>query len=613
MANFSVVDNWRSRTLARSLTLLSRRDKQKVLLVTAIQIFMSLIDLLGVAVIGILGALAVSGVQSRTPGNRVQSALSILQIENRTFQEQAAILGIFATTLLVSRTVISIFFTRRILYFLSRRSAVVSSELIAKLLAQPLLVVQSRTTQETLYAVTNGVSVVALGVIGVLVTIISDTALLVIMAVGLLIVDPTIAVSTFAVFAIVGLLLYKFMHKRAQVLGSQDSELTIKSSEKIIEVLDAYRELVVRNRRAFYAQQIGELRMNLSNTQAELAFMPNISKYVIETTMVVGALIISGAQFLLQDAGHAVATLSVFLAAGTRIAPAVLRLQQGAISLKGNLGSASRTLSLFEQLENVEPIAAESSELETSHIGFNAEGSFKNVTFTYPCNSKPAVDDISFSFSPGEIVAIVGPSGAGKTTLVDLLLGILRPDTGKVVVSGLAPEDSVKKWGGAVGYVPQNVSISSGTIRQNISLGYSQEISTDAEIWQLLELAQLADFVRTLPEGIDTKTGERGSKLSGGQRQRLGIARAMYTKPKLLVLDEATSALDGQTEADISESINALKGNVSVVVIAHRLSTIRNADKVIYLEDGRLLSMGTLEHVRSEVPNFDSQAKLMGL
>lgn len=608
-----IAEKWRLGTLGRSLTLLSRRDKRKVIVVTAIQIFMSLIDLLGVAVIGILGALAVSGVQSRTPGNRVQSALSVLQIENRTFQEQAAILGIFATTLLVSRTVISIFFTRRILFFLSRRSAVISSELISKLLAQPLLVVQARTTQETLYAVTNGVSVVTLGVIGVLVTIISDSALLLIMAIGLLVVDPAIAVSTFAVFAVVGLVLYKYMHKRAHLLGSQDSELTIESSEKIIEVLDSYRELVVRNRRAYYAEQIGELRMNLSNTQAELAFMPNISKYVIETTMVVGALVISGAQFILQDAGHAVATLSVFLAAGTRIAPAVLRLQQGAISLKGNLGSASRTLNLFDQLLGVSPITSNVSKLDTDHEGFNAAGSFAKVKFTYPNSHSPAIEDVSFTFSPGEIIAIVGPSGAGKTTLVDLLLGILRPESGQVLVSGLVPEESVSKWGGAVGYVPQNVSISSGTIRQNISLGYSDETVTDEEIWKLLEVAQLADFVRTLPEGIDAKTGERGSKLSGGQRQRLGIARAMYTKPKLLVLDEATSALDGQTEADISESINALKGNVSVVVIAHRLSTIRNADKVIYLENGKLRSMGTLEEVRRDVPNFDSQAKLMGL
>lgn len=609
----TVFSQWQRSSLIRSIKILPTRDIRKVGIVVSVQIFMSLIDLLGVAVFGTLGALAVSGVQSRSPGNRVQSVLAILHIENNTFQEQAAILGIMATCLLVSRTLISVFFTRRILYFLSRRSAVISYEMVSKLLAQPILVVQSRTTQETLYAVTSGVSVVTLGIIGALVTIISDIALLIFMAVGLIAVDPTIAISTLLLFVFVGSVLNKYMHKRARALGSLNSELTIASNEKVIEVLDSYRELVVRNRRQHYAEQIGNFQMNLSNTQAELSFMPHISKYVIETTMVVGALLISGAQFMLQDAGHAVATLTVFLAAGSRIAPAVLRLQQGLISLRGNLGSATRTLDLFSELEKNSLEPKSTHELDLNHEGFIASGSFKNVTFSYPNSKSPALQDISLDFSPGEIVAIVGPSGAGKTTLVDLLLGILRPSDGKVEVSGTTPELAVNQWGGAIGYVPQNVSISSGTILQNISLGYSDDSVSEDEIWKLIDLAQLSKFVQELPEGIFSRTGERGSKLSGGQRQRLGIARAMYTKPKLLVLDEATSALDGQTEADISASINALKGEVTVVVIAHRLSTIRNADKVIYLEGGKLLSTGTLDQVRDDVPNFDTQAKLMGL
>jgi len=609
----NVSSKWQRSSLVRSIKILPKSDIRKVGFVVAIQVFMSLVDLLGVAVFGILGALAVSGVQSRTPGSRVQSALALLHIENNTFQEQAAILGITATLLLVSRTLISIFFTRRTLYFLSRRSAVISFELVSRLLSRPLLFIQTRSAQETLYAVTSGVTVVTLGVIGSLVTIISDLALLGFMAVGLIVVDPTIAISTLLLFLFVGLVLNKYMHKRARSLGSLGSELTIKSNEKIIEVLDSYRELVVRNRRSYYAEQIGEVQMNLSNTQAELSFMPHISKYVIETTMVVGALLISGAQFMLQDAGHAVATLTVFLAAGSRIAPAVLRLQQGLISIRGNLGSASRTLDLFSQLEGYSSTTKSLDDLDQVHEGFVASGSFQNVSFTYPNSKSQALANISLDFAAGEIIAIVGPSGAGKTTLVDLLLGILQPSEGEIQVSGTTPDRAVTRWGGAIGYVPQNVSISSGTILQNISLGYPDNTVSESEIWKLIEIAQLTDFVKGLPEGLFSRTGERGSKLSGGQRQRLGIARAMYTKPKLLVLDEATSALDGQTEADISASINALKGEVTVVVIAHRLSTIRNADKVIYLEGGRLLSIGTLDQVRSQVPNFDTQAKLMGL
>jgi ATP-binding cassette, subfamily B, bacterial PglK len=487
-------DQWSTSTLARSIAILSRQDKRKVLVVMAIQVFMSILDLIGVAIIGVLGALAVSGVQSQTPGNRVLGLLSFLGIENRTFQEQAAILGVVATLILVSRTFASIFFTRRILFFLSRRSAVISSDLIAKLLSQPLLTIQARTTQETLFAVTNGVSVVTLGVIGVLVTMVSDLALLIVMAIGLLVVDPTIAISTLLVFALVGLTLFKFMHKRAHSLGSLDAELTIKSNEKVIEVLDSYRELVVRNRRFYYSDQIGKLRMDLSNTQAELAFMPNISKYVIETTLIFGALVISGAQFLLQDAGHAVATLAVFLAAGSRIAPAVLRLQQGSVSLRGNLASASRTLDMFSQFSPFDSISKVNEELDLTHEGFSATCTFDQVSFRYPNSSQPAINNISFSFSPGEIIAIVGPSGAGKTTLVDLLLGIVRPDTGSILISGSPPEDSISKWGGAVGYVPQSVSITTGSIRQNISLGFPDDSISEIDLRRLLQSCSIIGF-----------------------------------------------------------------------------------------------------------------------
>jgi len=193
------------------------------------------------------------------------------------------------------------------------------------------------------------------------------------------------------------------------------------------------------------------------------------------------------------------------------------------------------------------------------------------------------------------------------------LLGVLTPISGNVKISNVAPLVAVVKWPGAVSYVPQDVTISNGTIKENVSLGFSSEFVSDEMVWDALDIAQLSDFVKQLPDKLDTKVGERGTKISGGQRQRLGIARAMFTKPKLLVLDEATSSLDGQTESDISDAINILKGDVTVVMIAHRLSTVRHADMVVYLEQGKILAQGTFEEVRAQVPDFDKQAQLMGL
>jgi ABC-type multidrug transport system fused ATPase/permease subunit len=210
-------------------------------------------------------------------------------------------------------------------------------------------------------------------------------------------------------------------------------------------------------------------------------------------------------------------------------------------------------------------------------------------------------------------VAIVGSSGAGKTTLVDLLLGVIEPDSGTIGISGLTPKLVVSKWPGAIAYVPQDVAISNGTVRENVALGFPARVATDELVWGAIDLAQLRTFVSELQSGLDSQVGERGARISGGQRQRLGIARALFTKPKLLVLDEATSSLDGQTEADISDAIQGLKGSVTIVMIAHRLSTVRNADLVIYLHEGKILAQGSFEDVRNSVPNFDNQAQLMGL
>jgi ABC-type multidrug transport system fused ATPase/permease subunit len=577
------------------------------------QIFLGLIDLAGVAAIGMLGSLAVRGVSSQGPGDRVEVVLNFLYLSNQTFQTQAAILGCLAAGLLIGRTILSVIFARRTLYFLSRRGARISSSLVSKLLSQTLLSIQARTTQETLYAVTRGVDSITLGVIGITVTLISDISLLFVMTIGLLLVDPTIAISTVVVFGAIGFLLYRLLNQRARKLGQDESTLTIANNEKIVEVLNSYRESVVRNRRYFYAKEIEKTKFQLADTLADISFLPSISKYVIESTVVLGTLIISASQFLLQDASHAVATLSVFMAASTRIAPAVMRIQQGTIGIRQSLGSAEPTLTLIESLEGVEENPAATNKLETSHTGFIPAIELRNLSLTYPKKVVPALDQVSLKIESGTFVAIVGPSGAGKTSLVDVLLGVLDASSGDVLISGERPLQTIAKWPGAIAYVPQDVAMSSGTIRENITLGFPENSADEELIYDALCIAQLSTFIESLPLGLDTQVGERGTKLSGGQRQRLGIARAMFTKPKLLVLDEATSALDGQTESDISSSILQLKGTATVVMIAHRLSTVRFADLVVYVDGGKIVSQGSFEEVRSEVPNFEKQAQLMGL
>jgi ABC-type multidrug transport system fused ATPase/permease subunit len=597
----------------RSLNIFSKTERIKILFVVFIQIFLGILDLIGVVIIGIIGSLAITGVSSGTPGNRTKGLLDQLSIADKTLQQQVAILGLIAVSVLVIKTILSLYFTRKTLYFLSRRGARLSSDLISKLLSKPLLFVQERSLQQSIFAVTTGVTSITVGILGSGVYLIADISLLVILTTGLFIVDTLIAISTLLIFSLIGFTLYRIMHIKVKNLGEAQSSLSIESNEKISEVLTSYRELVVRNRRNYYSDEIGEIRFKLANVMAENTFYQNISKYALEITVVVGALLISAVQFKTQTASHAVAVLAIFLAASTRIGPAVLRVQQSMLSIKSNIGASSPTLDLIEELKDTDPLATNSEKIDFRHDGFEASIQVENVYLKYPTKSDNAIENLSIRIQPGATVAIVGPSGAGKTSLVDLILGVISPDTGNVSISGKPPLEAIATWPGSISYVPQDIQIINGTIAENISMGFKLEDESLGRIHDSIKIAKLENTVSQLELGINTQVGDRGTKLSGGQRQRLGIARAMFTKPKLLILDEATSSLDGQTEFDVNESIQNLKGSTTVLMIAHRLSTVRNADLVIYLEKGKLLASGSFMEVRNLIPDFDSQAKLMGL
>ena len=603
----------KSTTLYNSLQILDSADRKKLFIVTIFQSALAFLDLAGVALVGLVGALAVTGVQSMNPGNRVSTALDFLGIQSFTIQKQVAILGLLAAGLFIVRTVLSVIVSRRTLFFLSRRAAKITGNLTAKLLSQPLLKLQEIPNQETLYALTVGVSTITLSIIGAAIGIVADISLLIVIISGLFIVDKIIAFSTIIFFGLIGILLYKNMSVRARHLGQENAKISVTSNAKILEVLTSYREIVVKNRRDFYTNQIAKSRLDLANIIAEFSFMPNISKYVIESGIIVGAVIISATQFLLQDASRAVATLAVFMAAASRLAPAVLRIQSTAIQARVASGSASPTLNLINSLKSLPLKFNPAQPFRSEHTNFVPTVDLINVTFSYSNKSDTVLNQVNLSIKAGEIIAIVGPSGAGKTTMADIILGVISPDIGLVKISNHDPLTAIDKWPGAIAYVPQDVMVSNCSIRENVGLGYSEEEIDDDLVLQSLKIAHLEKFIQTLPEGLQTNVGDRGTKLSGGQRQRLGIARAVFTKPKLLVLDEATSSLDGQSEADISDSINDMRGEITVILIAHRLSTVKNADKVVYLEGGKIVSIGTFEEVRKNVPNFEKQASVMGL
>ena len=600
-------------TIKEALNLLPRQDNLKYVLIIIIQIVMSLLDLIGVILLGLLGSLAVRGLSYQGPGDRVKALLKLINIDSSSLKVQVTVIGILATFFLITKSLIALVIYKRTLYFLSRRSAILSSSLVNRMFTKDLTFIQKESIASRIYTLTSGVDSITTGILGSLASLTSDVSLMIILSAGLFVVDPTLSLITVTYFSILGLLLYFKMHIQVRNLGEDIAKKTIDGNSRISEVVSSYREILIRDRRKFYADRIGKSRLDSANSKAQLSYLSNFSKYLLELFVVIGGLCIAAFEFITQDPSRAVAIISIFIATSTRIAPGILRIQQGFLTIKSCMGSANTTLELIRNLNSVAEIESYYKALTTSHIGFIGNINFQNVNYRYPTSDSDAVSKISFSLKEGQSAAFVGPSGAGKSTLVDLMLGVLQPSGGSIAISGFDPSETIKNWPGALGYVPQNVVISEGTIKSNICLGYDECEVSDELIWKALDTAHLTEFVKSLPRGINTKIDDRGTNLSGGQRQRLGIARAVFTNPKILVLDEATSALDAETEMRITESIQSLHGKVTVIVIAHRLSTVINADTVFYIESSKLVASGKFDEVRSMVLDFDKQARLMGL
>jgi len=597
--------------LKRAINLLSKSDRKKIGLVTLLQVFLGIMDLIGVALIGIVSALVVRGLNSAEPGDRVSKILQILNLYNSPIQKQIIVLSITAIIVLILKTVLSVFFLRKTLFYLSKKSAYLTTDLSAKLLNKEITFIQKENLQQRLFTLTTGVSNITVGVLSNLVIFISDFTLMLILMAGLLIVDPLVCISTILVFGFVGLLLYFLLHTRATRNGIKLAQISIDSNNTISEAVESYREITVHGVKSFYVNKIKSQRLEMAKYDAELKFLPSISKYVTELTIVIGITFISLIQFSKNDVNHSVAVVTVFLAASTRIAPAVMRLQQSAITIKSYLGSAAPSLDLADELKNIHPLS------ENDLYSFRKNESFvpsilvKNLNFQYEDNQELNIENVNLRITPGQFVAFVGPSGGGKSTLVDLILGILKPTSGEVLISEIQPETAIKKWPGAIGFVPQVVHITSGTIKENICQGFDLQAVPEHLIWDALDAAQLSDFVNNLDEKLSYSTGDKGSNLSGGQRQRIGIARALLTQPKIVVLDEATSALDAETENRISSSIMKLKGNCTVIVVAHRLSTIKNADMIHYVDSGKIVNSGTFDELQKLNSDFAKQAQYM--
>ena len=607
-------------SVKNALALLDTRSKRILLVLVLIQVFIASLDLLGVLLFGVVAALSASAIA----GQQSATLSQVLELIGWTDVDEtylAIALAAVAGLIFILKSVLSFLLIRRSLRFLANRQAMVSSRLAERLLSRPLLEVQRNSSQHNAYALTAGANAATIGILGNGVVIIAEVALLVVMSVGLFFIDPLVAAFTIVFFGALAVVLNRALGNWAKRLGRQLSAAEIASIASMQEALRTYRETSVSGRRTLFVERFQSLRWRAARYQADSQIMSQVSKYVFEVGLILGGAALAISQVMTREVVAAVAVIAVFLTAASRVMPSLLRLQQASLGIRQSGGIAARTFEMRTELEDgsedfeIDPEVRDRvlKSLAGDYAGFAPSMSMQDVTLSYPGADRPAVSRASLSVNPGESLALVGPTGAGKSTIADLVLGVVQPDSGSVQVSGRDPVDAVTTWPGAMAYVPQEVAVVNGSIRENVALGLPEDVIDDDLVWEALERAHLADILRQDREGLGTLVGEHGVQISGGQRQRLGIARALYTRPRLVVLDEATSALDAETEKSISDALEELEGDVTLVIVAHRLATIRHCTQVAYIEAGEIKALGSFDEVREAQPNFDRQAQLLGL
>lgn len=605
--------------VSRALSLLSPRDRVRYRFVVAAQMAASTLDIVGVVLLGLVGVLATAAIQDSGVPSSLSGVVNALGLEDVNVLTLAGMVAGLAAFFLLGKSVISALLMRRIFVFLGSRQGEVSARLAQSLLAQPLLAIEKRSSQETVFAISTGVSALVTSMLGSVALLLSELALMGLLFITLMLIDPIVTLVATGYFAAIGFGIHRSLSAWAGRLGTLLGSTSVLGQQRLQEAMVAYREVFVLGRRVQYSEGIGNLWRVSGKASGNSLFLMQLPKVAYETSLVIGGVLLVAWQFAVSGPTQAVGIVVLFLAAGSRVLPSMLRINTLILSIRSGIGISSTLMPLIDELNATPPASvnvqrAKSPTMEPDqYLGFEPRISIQGVTVVYPGATSPAISKVTLTVPAGGRIAVVGSTGAGKSTLADVILGVLAPQEGTVQISGMSPADVIARWPGAMAYVPQHVAMINGTVRENVALGLEPEAEADGRIWQALQQARLADFLLDQRDGLDTVIGERGVRLSGGQRQRLGLARALFSHPRLLVLDEATSALDAETEALIAEALNSLSSEVTTVTIAHRLATIRKADAVIFLEEGGVSDIGSFADIRDRNPAFERQAHLSGI
>lgn len=580
----------------RVWSLLGKQERYKFSLLVLGRCVSGFLDVAGVLLIGVITAYSAAIAESQTnsqPINFLNISLPSANIHTVIY------LVIGMIVIFLSKSTLGVLLTRATAHHIADIEVRNSKNILKSALYGRLDQLREHSKSEFLYSTGIGIQATFSGILNPLATIIAELSLLVLICIAFFVVNPVIAVFTLVYFFVLAFTIQFVVGKTAKRAGIETTEGSVGVNQVVSDSIDAYKEIHVYKKQTYFINKLYFQRNKMAHSAATGTFVGGLPRYIIETALIFGIVLLVGQQISTVGLTAAMVVVGIFLAGGMRIMASMLPLQTSFLSIRLASSQSEKVLDLLYEIKESDSLPTENTEINANLNG-KIQGvgiSINKLEYSHPGSKIPALSEISLQILPGQFVAFIGPSGAGKTTLADVILGLITPSSGHVAF--FSDEKLSTRTNLQIGYVPQKPGMVAGTIKENIALGVPDEEIDFELLRKVIQDAHLSEIIDEFPEGIEKSLGSQQHALSGGQLQRIGLARALYTKPDLLVLDEATSALDADSESVVSQSIEKMRGKTTVLVIAHRLSTIQNADRVFVMENGGVVAQGSLQELIS--------------
>lgn len=593
---------------------MSIRERKRFYRFLILRSFVAILDLAGVLLLGFLAtSIALFVTLGSDPNRTIEFAgLSLPALNAQTLP----IAAILILSLFVLKALISIWMTQRMAFFLAEVEARAAESIARKTFGSGLERSKTSSREEVYFGVESGSPAAFNYIPNSLGTVVSEGVLFVLIIGAFFVVDPIAAFATIFYFGVIGVAIQILIGNLTEKAARHVAEATVEANSAIGDLSEVIRESTILNSQQFFLSKILKSRLRAASSSANQYVLSGMPRYIVETALLFAVAFFILWQAAVGDLVAAAGTVAIFLSGGLRLTASLLPLQNALVTIQHFSPSARIAMEFLagEQEggyseEKVGPLRPRSSPKPQVALGI----SFERVSYAYPGSRERAISDISIEILPGQQVAFIGPSGSGKSTIADLILGLLAPAEGRVLAAGRHPQELGKEHPGLLAYVPQSPGLVMGTILTNIALGVEPQSIDRLRLDEAVEQAHLSELISSLPDGLETDIGKRKNELSGGQIQRIGLARALYNRPRLLVLDEATSALDAQSEDVINIALNKMRGQVTVVLIAHRLNTVQRSDRVFLVEGGSVSASGTFSELVKNNRTVENLAQLMAL